>query len=132
MIVAARWQGDADGILCIDCEEEVVEIDRPGDLVSRMMQEECDPRLQAAILVHGYCLATRGVRLPHLVRQVMRKTGGFIRSVSMDSMPLYQAVEHFNLFVTDCPLEGAELCEAVLTEAKRYHQQLISIADETR
>ena len=53
MIVAARWQGDADGILCIDCEEEVVEIDRPGDLVSRMMQEECDPRLQAAILVHG-------------------------------------------------------------------------------
>ncbi|MEE2856337.1 MAG: hypothetical protein VX949_02985 [Planctomycetota bacterium] len=129
MIVAARWQGDADGVLCIDCGDGVVEIDRPGDLVSRMMEEECDPTLQAAILVHGYCLATQGVRLPHLVRQVLGKIGNFIRSVSMDSMPLYQAVEHFNLFVRDCPVEGAELREAVLAEAKRYHQQLIFIPD---
>ena len=82
--------------------------------------------MQASILIYGYCLATQGVRLPHLVRQVLGKTGAFIRSVDMNSMPLYQASEHFRQFFTDCTEEGVELQEVVLAEVHRYCRELVS------
>ena len=109
-----------------DSEGKETTIDRPGDLVSHLMQEECASELQASILVHGYCLATQGVRLPHLVRQVLRKTSAFIRSVDMNSMPLYQATEHFHQFFADSPLEGVELQQAVLAEVQRYCSEKVS------
>ena len=92
----------------------------------RMMNEECDSQLQAALLMYGYCLATQGMYLPHLVRSVLRKTGPFVRSVSMDSMHLYRAIEHFDKFVGDCPEEGDELRGRVLQEVTRYHLQSLS------
>jgi hypothetical protein len=126
MIQAARWNGDPNGLLILELEDESIEIDRPGDLVSRLMNEECESQLQAAVLMYGYCLATQGMQLPHLVRSVLQKTSPFIRSVSMDSMPLYRAVDHFDKFIGDCPEEGDDLRGLILEEANRYHQESIS------
>ena len=42
----------------------------------------------------------------------------------MASMPLYRAIEHFDLFFKECPEEGEELREAILAESARYHQEL--------
>ena len=126
MIQDVRWDGGIDGVLILEAKRESLRIDRPGDLVSHMMQVECDPELQAAVLIYGYCLATQGVLLPHLIRQVLGKTGPFLRSVSMDSMPLYRAIEHFDLFFKERPEEGDELREAILAESARYHQELVS------
>ena len=64
--------------------------------------------------------------MPHLVRQVLRKTSAFIRSVDMNSMPLYQATEHFHQFFADCSSEGVELQEAVLAEVQRYCSEKVS------
>ncbi|MGE4618916.1 MAG: hypothetical protein AAEJ04_03815 [Planctomycetota bacterium] len=124
MITNAQWEGGIDGILILEKENEEIRIDRPGDLVSRMMQEECHPELQAAALIYGYSLATQGVLLPHLVRQVLRKTSPFLRSVSMDSMSLYRAIEHFDRFYAECSEEGDELRKAILAESTRYHEDL--------
>ena len=44
----------------------------------------------------------------------------------MNSMPLYQATEHFHQFFTDCPMEGVELQEAVLAEVQRYCSEKVS------
>ncbi|MGE4601566.1 MAG: hypothetical protein AAEJ65_01520 [Planctomycetota bacterium] len=126
MIEDIHWSGGIDGVLVLQCQPESLQIDRPGDLVSRLMEQECEPRLQTAALIYGYSLATQGVLLPHLIRQVLQKTGAFLRSVSMDSMPLYRAIEHFDLFFKESALEGEELREAVLAEATRYHQELVS------
>ena len=126
MIEDIHWSGGIDGVLVLQCQPESLQIDRPGDLVSRLMEQECEPRLQTAALIYGYSLATQGVLLPHLIRQVLQKTGACLRSVSMDSMPLYRAIEHFDLFFKESALEGEELREAVLAEAARYHQELVS------
>ena len=127
MIEKMNWVGEINGHLVItDSDGKETTIDRPGDLVSHLMQEECASELQASILVHGYCLATQGVRLPHLVRQVLRKTSAFIRSVDMNSMPLYQATEHFHQFFAECSSEGVELQEAVLAEVQRYCSEKVS------
>jgi hypothetical protein len=126
MIIGGKWSGGPDGLLLLELEAGILEVDRPGDLVSRMMQEECEDPLQASLLMYGYCLATQGMKLPHLVRSVLRKTGPFVRSVSMDSMPLYRAVDHFDRFIGDCLEEGDDLCGLILEEVNRYHQQSIS------
>ena len=127
MIEKMNWVGEIDGHLIVTDESGAeTTLDRPGDLVSHMMQEECPSDLQASILIYGYCLATQGVRLPHLVRQVLGKTGAFIRSVDMNSMPLYQASEHFRQFFTDCTEEGVELQEVVLAEVHRYCREQVS------
>ena len=126
MIEDIHWSGGIDGGLVLQCQPESRQSDRPGDLVARLMEQECEPRLQTAALIYGYSLATQGVLLPHLIRQVLQKTGAFLRSVSMDSMPLYRAIEHFDLFFKESALEGEELREAVLAEAARYHQELVS------
>lgn len=126
MIKNVRWDGGINGKLTLELDDGSLQIDRPGDLVSSMMQQQCEPDLQAVAMIYGYCLATQGVHLPHLVRQVLGKTGPFLRSVSMDSMPLYRATEHFNQFFRDHPGEGDELREAMLAESARYHRELIS------
>ncbi|OUU20528.1 MAG: hypothetical protein CBC13_10645 [Planctomycetia bacterium TMED53] len=127
MIEKMNWVGEINGHLVVtDDSGAETTLDRPGDLVAHMMQAECPSELQASILVHGYCLATQGVRLPHLVRQVLKKTGVFIRSVDMNSMPLYQATEHFQSFFADCKEEGVELQEAVLAEVSRYCREKVS------
>ncbi|MEC9476785.1 MAG: hypothetical protein VX764_07085 [Planctomycetota bacterium] len=126
MITSVQWEGGIDGELTLGLDQEIVKIDRPGDLVATMMEQSCEPDLQASALIYGYCLATQGVQLPHLVRQVLKKTGPFLRSVSMESMALYRAIEHFGQFVQDHPGEGDELREAVLAESTRYHQELAS------
>ncbi len=127
MIEKMNWVGDIDGHLVVAGQGGTETIlDRPGDLVAYMMKQECPAELQASILIHGYCLATQGVRLPHLVRQVLGKTGAFIRSVDMNSMPLYQATEHFRQFFVDCTAEGPDLQEAVLAEVQRYCREQVS------
>lgn len=126
MITKVQWEGGIEGKLTLELDQKPLQIDRPGDLVAILMEKPCEPDLQASALIYGYCLATQGVQLPHLVRQVLRKTGPFLRSVSMDSMPLYRAIEHFGQFVQDHPGEGDELREAVLAESTRYHQELTS------
>ena len=127
MIEKMNWVGDINGhLVVIDEENSETILDRPGDLVAHMMQEKCPAELQASILIHGYCLATQGVRLPHLVRQVLGKTGAFIRSVDMNSMPLYTASDHFQQFFSECPAEGEELQQAVLSEIQKYARDLVT------
>ncbi|HCW44017.1 MAG TPA: hypothetical protein DGU45_01745 [Planctomycetes bacterium] len=127
MIEKMNWVGDINGhLVVIDEENSETILDRPGDLVAHMMQEKCNAELQASILIHGYCLATQGVRLPHLVRQVLGKTGAFIRSVDMNSMPLYTASDHFQKFFSECPAEGEELQQAVLDEVQKYARDLVT------
>ena len=75
MITSVQWEGGIDGELTLGLDQEIVKIDRPGDLVATMMEQSCEPDLQASALIYGYCLATQGVQLPHLVRQVLKKTG---------------------------------------------------------
>ena len=122
----SNWQGDIDGLLIVDIDGKIRELDRPGDLVSMMMNTDCPSDIQAATLLYGYCLATQGVLLPHLVRQVLGKIGSFLRSVSMDSMELYQAIGSIDEFIRESSLEGNELRTAVLDEVTRYHQQIVT------
>lgn len=44
----------------------------------------------------------------------------------MDSMPLYQAVDHFDKFIGDCSEEGDGLRGLILEEVNSYHQQSFS------
>lgn len=125
MIVAVAWQGDLDGdvVLTIDDDGRTTDvvIDRPGDLVSRMMAEEFaeDALLERAAL-YGYCLASRGIVEPIFVDQIVRKIGPFLRSARVESLALYQLTERMNALAHESGLEGIELRQHLLEEAHRH------------
>ena len=125
MIIGVTWRGDLDGdvVLTIDDEGRTTEVvvDRPGDLVSRMMAEEFaeDALLEQAAL-YGYCLASRGIAEPIFVDQIVRKIGPFLRSARVESLALYQLTERINALANDSGLEGLELRQHLLDEAHRH------------
>lgn len=125
MITAVDWRGELDGdvvLTLLDDEgasSEVV-IDRPGDLVSRMMASdfaEDDLLLHAA--AYGFCLASRGIEEPIFIDQIVRKSGAFLRSARMESLPLYRLVERLTVFGETTGTRGVALREAMLAEAHR-------------
>ncbi len=128
MITRVDWHGELDGeiVLTIDGEDgsSEVMIDRPGDLVSRMMSEEFadDGWLDIAAL-YGYCLASRGIQEPIFVKQIVRKIGPFIRSARIDSLGLYQLTERIAEFIQESGTEGVELRQALLEEAHRVRAE---------
>ena len=126
MITKVDWQGELDGEVVLtvvsddDASESSVVIDRPGDLVSRMMTEEfaTDEWLDVAAM-YGYCLASRGITEPLFVDQIVRKIGPFLRSARIDSLPLYRLTERISDLVRDSGTEGVELRELLLDEAHK-------------
>lgn len=122
MIVAVSWRGELDGevVLAIDRDGEPSEvvIDRPGDLVERMMAEEfADERLLAVAAMYGYCLASRGIEEPIFVDQIVAKVGPFLRSVRMESLPLYRLTERVAALARSGDARGLELRRRLLAEA---------------
>lgn len=123
MIVAVGWRGELDGEvilgLDVDGEPSEVVIDRPGDLVERMMAEEfADERLLPVAAMYGYCLASRGIEEPLFVDQIIAKVGPFLRSARMESLPLYELTERVTALARGCGVRGVALRERLLAEAR--------------
>jgi hypothetical protein len=124
VITAVDWRGELDGelVLTIDDEQggssEVV-IDRPGDLVSRMMVEEfAEESLLDVAAMFGYCLASRGIEEPIFVDQIVAKIGLFLRSARMESMPLFRLTERVAELVRESGAKGIELRRVLFEEAQ--------------
>lgn len=122
MITAVAWRGELDGevVLTLDLDGEASEvvIDRPGDLVERMMAEDfADERLLEVAAMYGYCLASRGIEEPLFVDQIVAKVGPFLRSVRMESIPLYRLTERVSALARGGKTRGIELREQLLAEA---------------
>ena len=126
MITNVDWRGDLDGDVILTIAEaesgenaEVV-IDRPGDLVSRMMAEEfATEELIDIAAVYGYCLASRGISEPIFIDQIVKKIGPFIRSARIDSLNLYRLTERIAALIEESGSKGVELRQLLLDEAHR-------------
>jgi len=127
VIVGVAWRGPLDGEVVLTLDEEDAEgrttevvVDRPGDLVARMMAEEfAEESLLERAAMYGYCLASRGIAEPIFVDQIIRKVGPFLRSARIDSMALYRLTERVPEIARRSGREGRELREFLLEEAHR-------------
>jgi hypothetical protein len=124
VITGVAWRGALDGEVVLTIAEAdgptECAIDRPGDLVARMMAEEfSDDGLLLLAAMYGYCLASRGIEEPVLVDMVIAKVGPFLRSARMESLTLYRLTERVAAVARAGAGSGVELRRQLLAGAHR-------------
>jgi hypothetical protein len=88
-----------------------------------MAEEFAEEGLLAVAAMYGYCLASRGIEEPIFVDQIIAKVGPFLRSVRMESIPLYQLTERVTGIARAAGVRGVALRRRLLDEAHALRRE---------
>ncbi len=123
MINALRWEGDRDGHLALSGDAGEESMDRLGDLMAALHERRFrEPGLVGAAGAYGICLATRGVKEPLFILQVMEKAIQYVTGCHPESVSLYKSMQRMKCILADNPEDsGLDLRDRVLQEAHTIH-----------